>query len=101
MREKKLSEINDVCEALNNYYPGTTTLTENEFNDVFSDYFADYSEVIFNILKTHSYIDVYELLASIVIFSSMPVDDKYQFVFSLFDFDGSGEIERKELTLTS
>ncbi len=44
---------------------------------------------------------MYESLATFVIFAKNEFDEKINFIFQLFDFDQSGEIEPKELVLNN
>lgn len=85
---------------MTDFYPGNSILNYEEFTDVFSDFFVDQTDAAFDLLKNDSHVDVYELLATIVVFSKQEFSEKLLFIFSLFDFDKSGEIERKELVLT-
>ena len=44
--------------------------------------------------------DVYESLAIFSILCGDELEEKLHFIFNLFDFDGSGEIEEKELVMS-
>ena len=59
----------------------------------------DFFLLIENDHNEKGFVDLYESLAAIVIFSGMKFEEKIQYIFNLFDFDESGSIERKELYL--
>ena len=43
-------------------------------------------------------VDVYQAFIAMAVFSKGHFDDKIQTLFTVFDVDGSGEMERKELS---
>ena len=48
----------------------------------------------------NGYVDVYESLAIFAILCGDELEEKLKFVYNLFDFDASGEIEEKELVMS-
>ena len=56
------------------------------------------TQPLFEIMREDQAVDIYQTLISMVVFSKGHFDDKLRTLFTLFDFDGSGEIERKELS---
>ena len=50
-------------------------------------------------MKEGSYVDVHAAFVTMVVFSKGHFDDKLQALFTVFDIDGNGGIERSELSL--
>ena len=103
LKQKKFTEIGEILENLKILYPLNNTLSIEEFDEVFPDFFPD-AHTCFELLQnTHSLagvIDIYECLAAIVMFSGEEFEEKLRFIFFLFDFNGSQSIEEKELILS-
>ncbi|KAM3132892.1 hypothetical protein pb186bvf_015040 [Paramecium bursaria] len=104
LKSRKLEHINDAIEQLNMSYPTNSTLNMEEFMDAFGGILEDKAEQIFLLLENNhnaeGQVDVYESLAVLIVFSGEEFPVKLEFVFNMFDFDKSGEIEKKELIMT-
>lgn len=103
LKQKKFTEISEVFENIRLLYPLNNTLNFEEFNEVFCDFFPDsclFFELLQNSHSLSGVIDIYECLASIVIFSGEEFEEKCRFIFLLFDFNQSQSIEPKELILS-
>ena len=84
----------------------------DEYFDVFSNLLEDRTEQVFLLLENNKdpegKVDIYESLAALVInnknkqivFSGEEFQVKLNFIFKMFDFDKSGEIEIKEMIMT-
>ena len=85
----------------------------DEYLDVFGNLLEERTEQVFTLLennhKSNGKVDIYESLAVIVmklfyefkiVFCGEEFPIKLQFIFQMFDFDKSGEIEKKELVMT-
>lgn len=59
------------------------------------------SEDAFNVLNVNGQVDLYESLALISFINGDDYDLRIDFIFQLFDFDKSGQIEKKEFVLSS
>jgi len=103
LKQKKFNEIAPILETLHILFPLNNTLSFEEFEETFTDFFPD-SSTFFELLQnSHSVtgvIDIYECIAAIVMFSGEELEEKLRFIFFLFDFNGSQAIEEKELILS-
>lgn len=103
LKQKKFAEIAEILDNIRTLFPMNNTLNYEEFNEVFIDFFPDNEEFFKLLQNSHSLtgvIDVYECVASIVMFSGEEFEEKCRFIFFLFDFNNSQTIEMKELVLS-
>ena len=93
--------INGLCSVLNDYH---TNLAPKEIFD-----FAEFDDLIsplinsprplFDFLRDGHNVNFYEVFIALVFFTkSADYDQRIQLVFNVFDVDGSGSLDRKELT---
>lgn len=103
LKKKRFTEIAQILENLHDLFPLNNTLSYPEFEEVFTDFFPDPSaffELLQNSRSLSGVIDIYECIASIVMFSGEEYEEKLRFIFFLFDFNNSQKIEEKELVLS-
>ena len=90
-------------EIINESYPSCTNLTYEQFEDVFCGLLNNTEPYFLQIQNDHDVkktVDLFETIACLAIFCGDKFEDKLQYIFSLFDFDRSGTIEKNELVMT-
>ena len=92
----RLYDIHQVFEDYLNNYLHLQTLNWDEFDEIFSPLLNN-TLPIFEILEENQAVSVREALVGMTLFSVGDFDDKLRTLFSAFDLDNSGEIDRKEL----
>ncbi|CAD8057048.1 unnamed protein product [Paramecium primaurelia] len=104
LKTRKLQHINDCIEMINDSYPTKSTLILDEYLDVFGGILEEWTEQVFLLLENNQssagQVDIYESLAVIIVFCGEEFNTKLEFIYKMFDFDQSGEIEKKELIMT-
>lgn len=106
LKQKKIqTDIFDCLSIIYQCYPTHTTLTLDEFEDIFSGMIdeGDTTELFIQLQLRKDpggYVDIFESLAALVILSGDNFENKLEFIFKLFDFDKSETIELKELTMS-
>jgi Ca2+-binding EF-hand superfamily protein len=74
-------------------------LTQSVFDDIFCSMLNN-TTPFWEILQEDGKVDIYQAFISMVVFSSSGhFDDKIKTIFSFFDLDGNGDLERKELSV--
>jgi Ca2+-binding EF-hand superfamily protein len=103
LKSKKMTDINECVEVINASYATKLTLNSEEFEEVFGSLLGNTEEHFIQLENTHNLnacVDVYESLSVFVILSGENFNEKLKFIFGLFDFDGSGHIEEKEMVMS-
>ena len=103
LKTKNINDMRDVVEYISNVYSQHSLLSQEEFEDIFGIIFDDLVDQAFEALKAKKTgkVDLYEGLAVLALLNG---DDDFEgriaFIFKLFDFDGSGSIEKKEFVMS-
>lgn len=103
LKKKSLRDLSESIEIINESYPSCTNLTYEQFDDVFCGLLNDSEPYFLQIQNDHDIkktVDLFETIACLSIFCGDKFEDKLQYIFSLFDFDRSGTIEKNELVMT-
>lgn len=103
LKKKDLRDLAECIEIINESYPSCTNLTYEQFEDVFCGLLNDtepYFLQLQNDRDISKTVDLFETIACLAIFCGDKFEDKLQYIFSLFDFDRSGSIEKNELIMT-
>ncbi len=92
-----MQELGESVEFTRDFYPNNSCFTLDEFTDIYGGFLNQHTEEVFllfeNDHKLEGVVDLYETLASFVILCDEEYDVRVTFVFQLFDFDRSEEIE--------
>ena len=75
-----------------------TKLDRSEFDDVFCSMLNN-TTPFFDILEEEGKADIYQAFITMAVFTEGHFDDKIKCIFSFFDLDGNGDLERKELSV--
>lgn len=79
-------------------------LNFDEYNDIFGNIFDEFAESFFLLLQNEEdidgQIDVYEMLAAMVMSCGEEFSEKVKFIFKMFDFDQNEVLVQSELELT-
>lgn len=73
-------------------------LDDEEFDDIFSPMLNNTTH-FFNFFREGNTCNFYEIIISLIFFVlGMDYDERIQLIFSLFDVDASGELDKKEMS---
>ncbi len=103
IKNESLESILDLWEETQSRYPCTSTLTENQFCDVFGELFVDQTMKFFKKLcnDDKNLLDAYELSALLILLCSEELDKKIKALFDIFDFNRNGDLEQAEILMTA
>ena len=92
--EKLCAVFNDYMETI---YPNED-LSYEEFDDLFSPILNN-SEPIWKVLTEKQSVNIYEVFISLIVFvKDAEFEEKLLTIFKAFDINGSGDVDRKELS---
>jgi Ca2+-binding EF-hand superfamily protein len=94
-----IKNIMEIKQLLDSTYAESFDLSKTEVQTIFVEN-IDSWEILYNSLKgDNERCDIYQMLSVLVIFSTEQFHEKQKALFSLFDFDNSGDISLSELVL--
>ncbi|KRX06696.1 hypothetical protein PPERSA_09098 [Pseudocohnilembus persalinus] len=98
-----MDDVNDVCAYINEYYYAITDFDQNQFEEIFNQFFEQYTEEVFQKMKNNKNqtVDIYEVLALMSLVNADEYERKLEFLFQLFDTDQSQYLEITEFILTA
>ena len=102
LKRKQIDDLLDVEEYLNEQYPQTTLFAREEFVDVFGILLDDRAESAFEIFRNaQGLCDKYEILAAMALLNGDDLEVRSNYIFRLFDFDRSRNIDLNEFVLSA
>mmetsp|Transcript_42161 Transcript_42161/g.82812 ORF Transcript_42161/g.82812 Transcript_42161/m.82812 type:complete len:567 (-) Transcript_42161:569-2269(-) len=94
--ELSLGELEESLEILNDVFGDRHDLNQDEFDEVFGFWMGDSEPDWVFWAEGKEKIDIYTVFAGIAAYCNGKLEDKIDFIFGLFDFDGGGSLNSIE-----
>ncbi|KRX00428.1 hypothetical protein PPERSA_05605 [Pseudocohnilembus persalinus] len=99
IKKINLEDIFEVVQYIHEQYPKCYSMVFEVFDDIFGCLMLD-SKPLFDRIQEYGLVDIYEALVTFVVFCGDPFESKAIFLFRLFDFDSSFNLDKEELRKT-